>query len=178
MKTDRWSTRHISKTYLALAVILAMPLLVNAAAAAKIKDRAPRYSFAFSATGLSDGGGNTIDIQGSGKFSMYAGGGWGPSYWFWNVWISGHGSITFVANGNKETIKWKLESSSPTGLYDQLSGTLNFTLKISGRLPDWVAEPIAVTLIEGGETTGRIIVWIGETSTYSGAGSVVIREIA
>lgn len=162
--------RH-KKTYLAFVALLAIPLLVNVASAAKYKDRAPRYSFAFSAASLSDGGGNTVDIRGGGKFSMMAWGLWGG--WFWNVWIDGRGSITFVTDGNEESVKWKL---GPTALYDQLSGTLNFTLNINGKLPDGVTEPIAVTLIKGSESTGSIIVNIGETSTYSGTGLVEIKQ--
>ncbi len=161
--------RH-KKTYLAFVALLAIPLLVNVASAAKYKDRAPRYSFAFSAASLSDGRGNTIDIHGGGKISMMA---WLSGLgWAWNVWIDGRGSITFVTDGNEESVKWKL---GPTALYDQLSGTLNFTLNISGKLPDGVTEPIAVTLIEGSESTGSIIVNIGETSTYSGTGLVEIK---
>jgi len=161
--------RH-KKTYLAFMALLAIPLLVNVASATKYKDRAPRYLFAFSGTSISDGRGNTVDIHGGGKFSMMAWLQWGG--WSWNVWIDGRGSITFVTDGNEESVKWKL---GPTALYDQLSGTLNFTLNISGKLPDWVTEPITVTLIEGSESTGSIIVNIGETSTYSGTGLVEIK---
>mgnify|MGYP001093012013 CR=1 FL=1 len=172
--------RH-KKTYLAFVALLAIPLLVNVASAAKYKDRAPRYLFAFSATSLSDGRGNTIDIHGGGKITLMGGYGWGPFFWWWNVWIDGHGDITFVTDGNKESIKWKLGLTAffvpLDGLYfvDHPIGTLNFTLNISGKLPNWVTEPIAVTLIKGSESTGSIIVYIGETSTYSGTGLVGIH---
>lgn len=165
----------MKKSFLALIILLmllAVPISADVASAAKYRDRAPRYSFTFSATSLSDGRGNTIDIHGSGKFTPMAGMGWGPSFWYWNVWIDGHGSINFVNDGNKESIKWKL---GPTALYDQLTGTLTFTLKIGGNLPEWVTEPITVKLMEGSESTGSIAVNIGETSIYSGTGLVVIK---
>lgn len=167
------SVKHMKKACLALIILLAVPLLVDVASAAKYKDRAPRYSFALSATNLSDERGNTLDIQGHGKFSLMGGTGWGPSSWWWNIWIDGHGTITFITGGNEESIKWKL---GPTALYDQLSGTLTFTVEICGKPPNWVAEPIKVTLIIGSESTGSVTVDIGETSTYSGTGRIVIHQ--
>jgi len=168
----------MKKTCLALIILLlVVSLSADVARAAKYKDRAPSYSFDFSATSLSDGSGNTIDIRGGGKFSYMGGYGWGPYLWWWNVYIDGRGSITFVTDGNEESVRWKVRPTGnliSNGLYDQVTGTLNFTLNISGKLPDWVTEPIAVTLKEGSESTGTIIVNIGETSTYSGTGLVVI----
>jgi len=183
-RTKNLGIRHMKKTCLVLIALLAMPVFVDVASAAKYKDRAPRYSFAFSAESLGDGSGNTIDIHGGGKITLMGWSSPGPSDnagWWYNVWIDGHGSMTFVTDGNKESIKWKL---GPTALFYQLSGTLIFALKISGKLPNWVTEPITVTLIIGSEattgtrTTGTIIVNIGETSTYSGTGLIEIHPIS
>ena len=165
----------MKKMCMILMALLAMSLLVDYASAARYKDRAPRYSFSFSAESLSDGCGNAIDIHGSGKITFM---GWSsPGGWWYNVWIDGHGSMAFITDGNKESNRWKL---GPTALFYYDSGTLTFTVKINGKLPDWVTEPITVTLIIGSEaitgtrTTGIIEVNIGETLTYSGLGLIEI----
>lgn len=157
--------------YLMLIIVLAVALLAAVVYAVKYTDRAPHYSFAFSGEGISDGKGNAIDINGGGKLSPMGGIGWGPSFWYWNVYIDGHGRIAFVTNEVKETVNWK-----PTdGLYDQLTGTLSFTLKTTGKLPSRVTEPIKVTLVEGGETAPDSITVTTGTSTYNGTGVVVIN---
>jgi hypothetical protein len=162
---------HQALIIVTVIVLLAVIAFVAGNITGQYKDRAPRYSFAFSATGLSDGSGNIMDIHGGGKITRMAGVGWGPSFWYWNVWIDGHGIITFVTAGNKQSINWK---PSSTALYDQLTNTLNFTLKTSEKLPDWVITPITVTLIGSGDSTGSIIVNTGP-SIYSGIGVVVIQ---
>lgn len=155
--------------YLVLIVVLAVALLAAVVYAVKSNDRAPRFSFAFSGDGISDGKGNVIDINGGGKFS-YMAGGLSQYYWFWNVYIDGHGRITFVANEAKEFVNWK----PVDGLYDQVTGNLTFTLKTTGKLPSGLTEPIKVTLIEGGETAPDSIIVTTGTSTYTGTGVVVI----
>ena len=67
-----------------------------------------RHSFAVSATGLSDGSENTIDIRGAGKVGMS---GW---IMFWPVgdfnltlWAKGSGTIALESNGKKFATKWK-----------------------------------------------------------------------
>jgi len=168
----------MKKMCMILMALLAISLLVDNASAARYKDRAPRYSFSFSSVNLSDGCGNSIDIHGSGKITFM---GWSsPGGWWYNVWIDGHGSMALITDGNKESNGWKL---GPTALFYYDSGTLIFTVKINGKLPDWVIEPITVTLIIGSEaitgtkTTGIIKVNIGETLTYSGTSLIEIRPM-
>jgi len=156
-------------------VLLAVVAFVAGSITGQYKNRAPRYSFAFFATGLTDGSGNIIDIHGGGKFSPMAGWGWGPSFWYWNVWIDAKGSITFITAGEEE-IKTNWKSIIETGLYDQLvPGVLNFTLRVTGQQPSWITAPIAVTLIEDTEKTSGYVILNTGTSTYTGIGTVVIH---
>jgi len=181
MKQKTGVIKDRGKIYKALIIVLTIALLVVVAGGITggwKKERAPSFSFAFDATDLSDERG-TIDIHGGGKFSYMGGYGWGPYLWWWNVYVDGHGGITFVTNGIEESVRWRLKPTGnlvSNGFYDQLTGNLNFTLQtITGNLPGWVTEPIEVSLFAGGDSTGKIIVNLGGISTYTGTGTVVIH---
>ncbi|HIK00034.1 TPA: hypothetical protein H1016_00660 [archaeon] len=161
--------------YKALIVIIIIAILATVFIAkdnitGKWFDR-ERHSFSFSATGLSDGSGNTIDIRGSGKFSPV--GMTGGAY-FHDVWMKASGQVTFKAAGTKEIgTRWKAEDRGFYG-FQEIDPFLNITARITGTRPAWSGGTIKISLNEGSEpSTGSVTVYAGQ-STYTGKGNVVV----